>query len=134
MSSVIKSKNMKILHVDDEADIRDITQLSLELDPGFDVASVASAAAALDRIPDFAPDIILLDVMMPEMDGPVFLNVLRSRSDTAGIPVIFMTASAQLHMVDELRSMGAAGVITKPFDPMVLAKDVKKISEACLGT
>lgn len=118
---------MKILHVDDEIDIREITQLSLELDPTFDVLSAESGAMALRKMSDFTPDVILLDMMMPDMDGPSLLKILRDRPETANIPIIFMTAAAQRQMVDDLKSLGAIGVISKPFDPMMLGEEVKAL-------
>ncbi len=118
---------MKVLHVDDDADIREIAELSLQMDPDLEVASAESAAAALDRIEAARPDVILLDVMMPDMDGPGLLGVLRDRPETADIPVVFMTAAAQRHMIDDLVSLGAAGVISKPFDPMSLAGELRAL-------
>lgn len=118
---------MRVLHVDDEPDIRDIAQLSLELDPRFEVDSACSAAVALDRIDAAKPDIILLDVMMPDMDGPGLFRVLRERGDTSDIPVIFMTAAAQRVLVRDLMAMGAIGVISKPFDPINLAGELRSL-------
>ncbi len=118
---------MKVLHVDDEPDIRDIAQLSLELDPQFEVDTAGSAAAALNRIEATKPDIILLDVMMPDMDGPSLFRVLRERGDTSDIPVIFMTAAAQRALVDHLMGMGAIGIISKPFDPVTLATELRNL-------
>ncbi len=119
---------MKILHVDDDADIREITLMSLELDPTFDVMSAESGALAIEIVPKFLPDIIILDVMMPDMDGPTVFRALRDRPETENTPIIFMTAAAQRHMVDDLKSLGAIGVISKPFDPMSLADRVKEFS------
>lgn len=118
---------MKILHVDDEPDIRDIAEMSLELDPQFDVDSAASAAAALERIDIAKPDIILLDVMMPGMDGPGLFQVLRQNCGTSDIPVIFMTAAAQSSRIDELMELGAIGVISKPFDPISLPGEIRSL-------
>ncbi|MCA0961128.1 response regulator [Salipiger bermudensis] len=118
---------MKILHVDDEADIREIAEMALSLDPTFEVASAKSGAAALESISDDAPDVILLDVMMPEMDGPSLLKILRARQETADIPIIFMTAAVQHQTVDNLKSIGAIGVIGKPFDPISLADEIKAL-------
>ncbi len=121
---------MKVLHVDDEPDIREIAQMALELDPAFEVESAESAAVALEKIERMHPSVILLDVMMPGMDGPEMFRILRARPETAGIPVVFMTAAAQKHMIEDLRSLGAAGVISKPFDPMSLADDLKEVMSA----
>ena len=119
---------MKILHVDDEADIREIAEMALSLDPTFEVASAKSGAAALESISDDAPDVILLDVMMPEMDGPTLLEILRARQETAHIPIIFMTAAVQHQTIEKLKSIGAVGVIAKPFDPISLADEIKALS------
>lgn len=121
---------MKVLHVDDEMDLREITQLSLELDPDIEVDSAESAAHALALIGTSQPNIILLDVMMPDMDGPNLLRVLRDRPDTKDIPVVFMTATAQMHMIDALMSLGVVGIISKPFDPMSLAGELNDLMRA----
>jgi CheY-like chemotaxis protein len=116
---------LRILHVDDEADIREVVEISLGLDPGFTTRSCASGEEALVAAVDWQPDIILCDVMMPVMDGPATLMRLRENTRTAGIPVIFMTARAQTRELDRFRSLGALGVIPKPFDPMTLAASVR---------
>jgi two-component system OmpR family response regulator len=116
---------IRILHVDDEPDIREVVELSLGLDPGFVMRSCGSGKEALAVAAEWQPDFILLDVMMPVMDGPATLIQLRENVRTAGIPVIFMTARAQAREVDRFRSLGAVGVIPKPFDPMTLAASVR---------
>ena len=118
---------MNILHVDDDPDIRDVAQLSLQLDPTFVVRSADSAAQALEMIAISAPDVILLDVMMPGMDGPDMFERLQSCPETAVIPVIFMTAAAQEQTAQDLIGLGAAGVISKPFDPLSLCGDVRNL-------
>ena len=117
--------NTRILHVDDEPDIREVVELSLGLDPHFTVQACGSGEEALAAAAAWMPDLILLDVMMPVMDGPATLVRLRENAKTAGIPVIFMTARAQAREVDRFRSLGAVGVIPKPFDPMTLAASVR---------
>jgi CheY-like chemotaxis protein/HPt (histidine-containing phosphotransfer) domain-containing protein len=114
----------RVLHVDDEADIRELVQISLGLDPNFVSRSCASGEDAVAVAATWLPDIILLDVMMPGMDGPSTLSALRKTPGTLGIPVVFMTARAQSRELDRLRSLGAVGVIPKPFDPMTLAASV----------
>ena len=94
---------------------------------GFEVETAVSGKEALTKVRSFAPDVILLDVMMPEMDGPATLQALRSSPATAAIPVIFMTAKVQAHEVDRYKVLGALGVISKPFDPMTLADVVRSI-------
>jgi len=116
---------IRILHVDDEPDIREVVELSLSLDPSFATRSCGSGKEALAAAAEWEPDMILLDVMMPVMDGPATLVQLRENAGTASIPVIFMTARAQAREVDRFRSLGAVGVIAKPFDPMTLAASVR---------
>jgi two-component system OmpR family response regulator len=116
---------LHILHVDDEPDIREIVGISLGLDPELVTRSCGSGEEAMELALDWHPDMILLDVMMPMMDGPKTLACLRGNPQTAGIPVIFMTARAQTRELDLFRSLGAVGVIPKPFDPMTLAASVR---------
>jgi CheY-like chemotaxis protein len=117
----------RILYVDDDDDIREIAQMSLELEPGFEVRACASGREALAEAAAWRPDLILLDVMMPEMDGPETLRQLAASTDTAEIPVVFITARTQTHEVQRYLEMGAVGTIAKPFDPMSLAGDVRKL-------
>jgi CheY-like chemotaxis protein/HPt (histidine-containing phosphotransfer) domain-containing protein len=116
---------LRILHVDDEPDIRELVDLSLGLDPAFSVRSCASGSDAVPAAADWCPDMILCDVMMPVMDGPTTLLRLRECPQTVETPVVFMTARAQPHEVEYFKSLGATGVILKPFDPMTLAKSVR---------
>jgi len=114
-----------ILHVEDEPDIREVVEISLGLDPNFVTRSCSSGHEALVLANDWPADIILLDVMMPVMDGPTTLMRLRDNSKTANIPVVFMTACAQASELDRFRSLGIAGVIPKPFNPMTLVESVR---------
>ncbi len=116
----------KVLYVDDEDDIREVAQLSLEIDPGFEVRCCASGASALAEADAWQPDIVLLDVMMPEMDGPETLRRLNQAPSTKGIRVVFITARTQTHEVERYKAMGAVGVIAKPFDPITLAAKVRE--------
>jgi CheY-like chemotaxis protein len=116
---------IRILHVDDEPDIREVVEMSLGLDPAFETRNCGSGKEALVVAAEWMPDFILLDVMMPMMDGPATLVQLRDNPRTATIPVIFMTARAQAREVDHFRSLGAVGVIAKPFDPMTLSASVR---------
>jgi CheY-like chemotaxis protein len=116
---------LRILHVDDEPDIREVVELSLSLDPAFSIRSCASGGDALIAAVDWPPDLILCDVMMPVMDGPATLARLRESPRTAHIPVVFMTARAQARELEHFKSLGATGVIAKPFDPMTLAASVR---------
>jgi len=115
----------KILHVEDEDDIRQITKLVLESIGGFEVESCSSGQVALEKVQDYAPDLIILDVMMPEMDGPMTLEALRKLSTSAAIPVIFMTAKAQPHECERLMNLGAIDIITKPYDPQTLPEQLQ---------
>lgn len=116
----------RILYVDDEADIREVAEMSLDLDPDFEVRTCSSGADAIVVAPEWQPDLILLDVMMPGMDGPETLKALRTDDRTASCPVVFITARTQSYEVERFLSLGAAGLIAKPFDPMSLAGDVKR--------
>jgi len=113
--------NCYLLFTDDEPDIREIIALSLERDPFFVFRGCASASEALAAANAWRPDLALLDVVMPEMDGPALLACLRADKATSHIPVVFLTACAQSTDRERFTALGAAGVITKPFDPMGLA-------------
>ena len=121
---------MKILVIDDEDDIRKILRLALGRVGGMDVVDAASGMEGIAKALADAPDAILLDVMMPEKDGPETLGLLKADPRTAHIPVIFLTAKAMASEVDRLRTLGAKGVLTKPFDPMSLAANVRAILAA----
>ena len=116
---------LHVLHIDDEPDIREVVAISLGLDPEFEVRGCASGSAGITEALERRPDLILLDVMMPVMDGPTTLARLRDNPKTADIPVVFMTARAQTRELDLFMSLGAVGVIAKPFDPMTLAASVR---------
>ncbi|MEO6697505.1 MAG: response regulator [Gammaproteobacteria bacterium] len=117
----------RILVVEDEPDIRAVAKLALEAIGHFTVKLCGSGAEALEAAKDFAPDLILLDVMMPGMDGPATLQRLRTNPATAAIPVIFLTAKTQASEMSKYRSLGALDVIPKPFDPMTLATRVRAV-------
>jgi two-component system OmpR family response regulator len=116
---------IRLLHIEDEPDIREVVELALTLDPAFETRSCESGAEGLAVAAEWQPDIILLDVMMPVLDGPATLAELRANPRTARIPVVFMTARAQSREADRFRALGAIGVIAKPFDPMTLATSVR---------
>lgn len=116
---------MKVLIVDDEADIRRIACLGLARLGSCDVVEAQSGAQALEQARQAQPDVILLDVMMPGQDGPTTLEVLRADPSTASIPVVFLTAKAMPSEIARLTALGAAGVLTKPFDPRTLADQVR---------
>lgn len=117
-----------ILYVEDDADIRAVAQLALEAVGGFDVRLCGSGQDALAAVEGgYRPDLLLLDVMMPGMDGPSTLAALRGLPATAGTPAAFMTAKVQAGEIAHYRSLGALGVIAKPFDPMDLARQVRAL-------
>lgn len=124
---------LRVLHVDDEPDIRELVGISLGLDPELSVRSCASGSDALAAAAEWSPDVILMDVMMPVMDGPRTLGHLRESVKTGEIPVVFMTARAQTREVAQFLSLGAVGVIPKPFDPMTLADVLRKCLETSPG-
>jgi len=117
----------RILYVEDEPDIQAVAKLALEMVGGFQVMICSGGQQALDTVGSFAPDLILLDVMMPGMDGPATLQKLRANPSTASISVIFLTAKVQPNEVAQYQALGALNVIAKPFDPMTLAAQVQKI-------
>lgn len=119
-----------ILYVEDDPDIRTVAQLALEAVGGFTLRVCASGREALDTVAaGYVPDLILLDVMMPEMDGPTTLAGLRALAATAQQPAIFMTAKVQPAEIAYYKSLGATGVLAKPFDPMQLAQQVRQLWE-----
>ncbi len=119
-----------VLLVDDDQDIREIGRLALQVVGGLQVWVAGSGNEALEAAAVHRPDVVLLDVMMPELSGPETLVKLRSRSQTCDIPVVFLTASVQAPEVERYRAMGAVGVIAKPFDPMTLAQALRQMVEA----
>ena len=119
----------RILYVEDEPDIRAIAQMALEAVGGFTVIACASGSEALSNAPGASADLLLLDVMMPGMDGPSTLKALRELPATANTPVIFMTAKVQAAEVAQYRELGAIDVIHKPFDPMELSAQISRIWE-----
>jgi CheY-like chemotaxis protein len=116
-----------ILCVDDEEDIQTVMRIALESVGGFETLACGSGEEALREAERFGPDLILLDVMMPGMDGPTVLRTLRRTPGTAHIPVIFVTARVRPPEESEYRAMGAADVIIKPFDPMTLPALIHRI-------
>jgi len=118
---------VKVLIVDDEPDIRRIAKLGLSRVGKMDVVEATNGTEALARAKEDHPDAVLLDVMMPGLDGPSTLALLREDPATSAIPVVFLTAKAIAAEVDRLKSLGAAGVLTKPFDPMTLARELRAV-------
>ena len=120
---------MKVLIIDDEADIRRVARLSLVKIGGMEVVDAASGAEGARTAAAETPDAILLDVMMPGLDGPSTLLALRADPRTAGIPVIFLTAKAMPEEVRRLLALGVRGVLIKPFDPMTLPSQLRAALE-----
>ena len=116
-----------ILCIDDEDDILQVAKLSLEMVGGFQVSLCHGSQKAVAEAGRLRPGLILLDVMMPERDGPATLEALRSEPSTADIPVVFMTAKVQAAEVAHYLGLGALGVISKPFDPMTLPDQIKTL-------
>lgn len=124
---------MKVLIIDDDADIRSIARLSLTRLGGMEVVEAASGTEGVRKAQDEKPDVILLDMMMPAMDGSATLAALRSQPATATTPVIFLTAKAMRAEIERLRALGAAGILIKPFDPRTLPGDVRALIESQLN-
>lgn len=116
----------KILYVEDEPDIQMIARVALENVGGFELLVCSSGAEAVEKAAAFNPDMFLLDVMMPGMDGPSTLAELRKIPQLANKPVMFMTAKVQPQEVEFLKSLNVADVIAKPFDPMGLANNIRE--------
>lgn len=110
----------RILVVEDDPDIQMVAGMGLRAVGGFTVELASSGAEAIQIAPEFKPDLILLDVMMPEMDGISTFKALQDLPAVAAVPVVFLTAKVQTHEVSQYRQLGAVDVIAKPFDPMTL--------------
>jgi CheY-like chemotaxis protein len=123
----MKDPLRRILFVEDDPDIRMVGKMALEAIGGFTVLACGSGSEALSRLGEFSPDLILLDVMMPGMDGPATLAAVRDTAIGRELPVVFMTARVQTQEVAAYREMGAEDVIAKPFDPMTLADQVLSV-------
>ena len=123
----------RILYVEDDSDIRTITAMALEAVGGFSVIACGSGNEALAAAPDANADLILLDVMMPGMDGLATLSALRNLSQTADTPVIFMTAKVQASEIQNYMRLGVTDVIAKPFDPMTVSAQIGEIWQRVAG-
>lgn len=119
----------KILFIEDEPDIQTVAELALVNVGGFTIKICSSGQQALDVAEEFAPELILSDVMMPGMDGPATILALRKINGLAQTPVIFMTAKVQPQEITQLISYGALGVIAKPFDPMNISNEIRDLWE-----
>lgn len=123
---------LSVLYAEDEPDIRTVAEFALE-DEGFELVACVSGEQALEKAIDLKPDLILLDVMMPGIDGPSTLIKLRELPHLKNTPAIFMTAKVQPAEVAKYKAIGAIGVIAKPFDPMTLADEIRNLLESVSG-
>ena len=117
----------RILSIEDDPDIREILRLSLETVGGLEVCICGSAGEAIEQAADFGPDMLLVDAMMPAVDGPSALVALRKVAGLASIPAVFLTARVAPSEVQYYYELGAVGVIAKPFDPMTLATQLRTL-------
>lgn len=117
----------RVLLVDDDPDIRFIAELSLARVGGMEVSVAGSGPEALARLAVARPDVVLLDMVMPGMDGAAVMRAVQARPELAELPVIFLTGKTQDHELDAYLALGAAGLIEKPFDPMTLPALVREI-------
>lgn len=118
------SELRRVMCVEDDADIRMILEFSLAAVGGYELRMCPGGRSALQAAPEFRPDLVLLDVMMPDLSGPETLQALRELPCMCGVPVVFMTAKAMPDELEQLLQLGATGLIVKPFDPMTLPKDI----------
>ncbi len=117
----------RILIIDDEDDIREVATLSLETVAGWDVTTACSGTQGLTRAIEYQPDAILLDVMMPGMDGPTTFRELRKNPATAHIPVLLLTAKVQSSDQRRFADLGVEAVLFKPFDPLTLSAQMAAV-------
>ncbi len=117
----------KILYAEDETDIQTVVELTVQAMSNYKIKVCDNGQKLMDCVEDYQPDLVILDVMMPEMDGPTTFRHLKHNEKTQDIPVIFMTAKAQAHEVSDFKECGVIGVITKPFDPIKLCEKITKI-------
>lgn len=117
----------RICYVEDDEDIQRIVRMTLERVGKMTVEVVGDPARAIDAMIAFGPDLVMLDWMMPGMDGPTLFRKMREVPQTKDLPVVFITAKASTGELNELRSMGAAGAISKPFSPKDLPQQLRAI-------
>ena len=121
------SKLDKILCIDDDPDILAITQIALEVLGGYTLRTCTGGDEGIRQSADWQPDLIICDVMMPELDGMATLKLLRENRSTAQIPLVFLTARVEKAEMEEYRRLGADGVIEKPFDVEALPNEVQNV-------
>jgi len=117
-------KLKKILYAEDEPDVQTVVELTIQCMSDYEIKICNNGKRLLECVQDYNPDLILLDVMMPEMDGPTTYKNLQADELTQNIPVMFMTAKAQVHEIEKFNNLGSLGVITKPFDPVTLCSEI----------
>ena len=117
----------RICYVEDDEDIQRIVRMSLERVGKMTVAVVSDPTQAMQAITEFKPDLVMLDWMMPVMDGPTLFRQMKLRPDMSALPVVFITAKASSRELDELKALGAAGTISKPFNPKDLPDQLRAI-------
>jgi two-component system OmpR family response regulator len=117
----------RILLADDEPDILEISRIALEAVGGFEVSVCSSGRTLLERLSTFEPDLIIVDVLMPDMTGPEVFAEIRRRPEYNAVPVVYLTGVIQEEELADLRKTGVADVILKPFDPMTLADRINHV-------
>jgi CheY-like chemotaxis protein len=119
-----------VLYVEDDPDIQEVARLALEVVGGLEVVVASSGDEAIQRAQEAIPDLVLLDVMMPGMDGPTTMSALKKLDGMRDVPIIFVTAKVQSAEIEQYIALGAIGVIAKPFDPMTLADEARALWES----
>jgi DNA-binding response OmpR family regulator len=117
----------RVLIIDDEDDIREVAAVSLETVEGWEILTAPNGARGLEVAAAEKPDAILLDVMMPDLDGPTTFKKLRENDATAAIPVLLLTAKTQAHERQRFQQLGVNGVLFKPFDPLTLGEQIRQV-------
>ena len=123
----------RILLADDEPDILEISRIALETVGGFEVSVCSSGKTLLERLPEFGPDLVIVDVLMPDMTGPEVFEEIRRRPEYDEVPVIYLTGVIQEEELEDLRETGVADIILKPFDPMTLADRINGVWKGSHG-
>jgi two-component system OmpR family response regulator len=123
----------RIMYVDDDPDLQDIVRLSLETRGGFTVTCCDSGNQAIEEIATFKPDLVILDMVLPGMNGLQLLERMRKLRGTPSIPVIFLTSKISPHHVEEYKELGVIGVINKPLNPLELRHQLREIWERSPG-
>ena len=124
---------MLVLYVDDDADIRDVVEFALEDEADIELILTDNGEDAIEINARLKPDVVLLDVMMPKIDGPETLRRIRTGTSNQNVPIAFITAKIQKSEITFLRSFGVIDVIEKPFDPLALADRIRQMGGKCNG-